>query len=625
MHLPLAAEASASMDLILALAALLALGLAAQWLAWKLHVPSILLLLGFGFAAGPDRLGWVDPDWLLGEHLLPIVSVSVGIILFEGGLSLHFDELKHYGKVVWRLVSFGALVTWLLGAALAYVCLDLHAGMALLLGAILIVSGPTVVGPLLHHIKPRGPSGAILKWEGIVIDPIGAVAALLVFEAMSEPSAGLVAPLALGGLLNTVLAGCLYGFGGAWVVLLVLRRYWIPDHLHVPLALTAAVMCFAGANAMEHESGLLAVTILGIVLANQKKVSIDHILEFKENLRVLLISILFILLSARLETDDLSVLHGGAILFLAGLILIVRPVSVWLCTLKSGLTLKERLFLAWVYPRGIVAAAVASVFALELEGEGMAGHEILVPMTFFVIVGTVVVYGLTAPFLARRLGLSTPNPQGVLFIGAHSWARDIAKGLHDAGVDVIVIDTNRSNVRKARLLELEAWAGDAGREEALEILDLAGVGRVVALTSNDGVNRLVMLRYTHEFGRREVYRLKNQSGKEAEGSQRRGRIVFGDGTRFSELGRRFQAGQTVRGTRLTDQFDLEAFRATHGEDALVLFVVREDGTVRINNEDNPPEPRRGDTIVALVPASENAPSETPPEASDPPPPASGRG
>lgn len=624
MNLPLASAGSDPIQVLFALAALLGVGLAAQWIAWRLHVPSILLLLGFGFAAGPGRLDLIDPAFLLGDHVLPIVSVAVGIILFEGGLSLRLSELKEHGSVVWLLVSLGALVTWLLGAAFAGLFLDLATPMALLLGAILIVSGPTVVGPLLHHIKPRGPPGAILKWEGIVIDPIGAVAALLVYESF-KASVSTATPLALGGIVNTLAAGSLFGFAGAGFILLALRRYWIPDHLHVPLALTVVVLCFAGANGMQHESGLLAVTLLGVVLANQSKVSIGHILEFKENLRTLLISILFLLLSARLRMEDLATLHGGAFLFLAALILVVRPIAVWVCTLRSKLTLKERVFLAWVCPRGIVAAAVASVFALELQADGAPGHEVLVPMTFLVIVGTVVVYGLTAPLLARWLGLSVPNPQGVLFIGAHGWAREIASALKESGVDVLLIDVNRSNIRKARLEGLPAWAGDASTEDALEEIDLAGVGRVVALTSNEGVNSLVMLRYTHEFGRREVYRLAKEGGKEVESSQRRGRVVFGDGTAFGELSRRFSSGERVTRTRLTEQFDADAFRETHGADALLLFVVRGDGTVRVNTEDNPPEPRPGDTLVAIVPAPEPAAESAPEEVSTAPPAASGRG
>ncbi len=623
MPLPLAAEAPASFNVLGAISALLGIGLLAQWVAWRLHVPSILLLLAFGFAAGPGRLDLIDPGLLLGDNLLPIVSVAVGIILFEGGLSLRLSELKEYGNVVWLLVSLGALVTGALGAVFASVFLGLDTAMAVLLGSIVIVSGPTVVGPLLHHIKPQGPAGAILKWEGIVIDPIGAVAALLVFESCSSSAAA--TPLALGGILNTIVAGSAFGFAGAGVIVLVLRRYWIPDHLHVPLSLTIAVLCFAGANAFQHESGLLAVTLLGVVLANQSKVPIDHILEFKENLRVLLISILFLLLSARLRTEDLAMLDGGAFAFLAALILVVRPVAVWLCTLRSKLNVKERVFLAWLCPRGIVAAAVASVFALELQAANTPGHEVLVPMTFLVIVGTVVVYGLTAPLLARRLGLSVPNPQGVLFIGAQSWARDIACALKDSGVDVLMIDTNRTNVHESRMRGLPAWAGDASTEEALEEIDLAGVGRVVALTPNDGVNRLIMLRYTHEFGRREVYRLAKEASKEVDSAQRRGRVVFGSGTGHSALTRRFMTGQRVTRTKLTEQFDIDAFRETHGDEALVLFVVREDGSVRVNSEDNPLDPRLGDTVIAVVPATQASEAEAASEGSTQPAPASRRG
>lgn len=602
----LAAEDAAT-GLLLTICALLGVGLAAQWGAWRLRIPSILLLLGLGFLAGPDRLGLVDPDAIFGDHLLPLVSLSVGIILFEGGLSLRFSELGETGAVVWRLVSIGALVTWVLGALAAALFLGLDAGMCTLLGAVLIVSGPTVVGPMLHHIKPRGATSPILKWEGIVIDPIGAVAALLVFETLDLESMRMAAPLALGGIFDTLLAGAVCGFAGAGFILLVLRRYWIPDNLHVPLALTVVVVAFTGANAYRHESGLLAVTILGVVLANQKQVSMAHILEFKENLRVLLISSLFILLAAQLDNSALSQINAGAFAFLAALILIVRPLAVWICTARSALTRNERIFLAWVCPRGIVAAAVASVFALRLGPRA----EALVPLTFLVIVGTVVIYGLTAPWLARRLGLSIPNPQGVLFVGAHVWAREIAEALHAQDIPVLLVDTNRQNIRQARLRGLPATTGDATHEHTQEDLDLGGLGRVLALTSNDGVNRLVMLHFTHEFGRREVYRISSGKTKEVEPGQRRGRVVFGEGTAFPELAAKFRQGHVIRATPLTEQFDYEAFRAEHGDETVLLFTIDQDGKLSINNEDKALEPKVGETLLALVPQPAEAPADTP--------------
>ena len=601
------------MDFMIAVAVLFGLGAAAQWIAWRLALPSILLLLAFGFAAGPGRLGWVDPAFLLGENLFPVVSISVGIILFEGGLSLHFKEIKEHGRVVLLLVTLGALVTAVLGGLAARYLLDLPAGLAVLLGAILVVSGPTVVLPLLHHIKPKGATGPILKWEGIVIDPVGAVAALLVYEGLEVGNLRDAMPFAFGGILYTILAGVFFGVAGAVLVVTMLRRYWIPDHLHVMLALAVVVGAFTGANWIHEEAGLLAVTVLGVVLANQRYVSIEHILEFKENLRVLLISVLFLLLAARLEVSQLQALSWREFVFLAFLIVIVRPVAVAACTRGSSLSMKERMFLGWMCPRGIVAAAVASVFALGLEAHGGPDAEEasrLVPITFLVIVGTVVVYGLTAPVLARRLGLSSPNPQGVLLIGAHTWARDIASALEELGIEVAVVDTNRDNIRSARMAGITAWHGNILTQRTEEAIELNDIGNVIALTPNDDVNRLTALHFLHEFGRKGVFRLSRCDGADREHeAPPPGRVVFGpEGTNYGALAQRWRAGGRIKSTKLGDGFDLAAFEAQYGDDALILFAYSPEGRLEINARDAKLDPKAGWTLIAAVPRQARDPA-----------------
>jgi NhaP-type Na+/H+ or K+/H+ antiporter len=594
---------------MVAITALLGLGMVAQVVAWRLRLPSILLLLGTGFACGPSGLGWIDPDWILGEHLFPIVSLSVGIILFEGGLSLKLRELGEHRRVVWLLVTLGAAITWLLTALAAHYVLDLGWGLAILLGAILIVSGPTVVLPLLRHVKPRGPSRPILKWEGIVIDPVGAVMALLVFETLESGTLELAAPVAIAGLWNTILAGTLYGAAGALLLWTMLRNYWLPDGLQVPFTLAVVIASFTGANYMQHEAGLLAVTVMGVLLANQRSTRIDHILEWKENLRVLLISSLFVLLAARVDLATASSFDMRAVAFLAILLFVVRPAAVWACTTGSTLTLRDRIFLAWLCPRGIVAAAVASVFALSLEKSGSPGAEQLVPLTFFVIVGTVVVYGLTAGPLARRLGLAESDPQGVLFVGADGVVRAIATALKDLDVPVVLADTNQTNLRRARMEGLRVHRGNVLFEQEEDAPDLGGIGRVLAMTPNDEVNRLVMLHFVHDFGRRESYHLAASQARETESPTASiGRTVFGEGTTSGDLRRRFAAGATIKTTPLTAQFDLDSFLEEHGEKALVLFVVGPGGKVEVNAADGALEPKAGHTLVAMIPVASGLPA-----------------
>jgi NhaP-type Na+/H+ or K+/H+ antiporter len=600
--------------LLIAISALLVLGMAAQWIAWRLGLPSILLLLVFGYFSGEQ---WLDLgiDRLLRPELLSVVvSASVAVILFEGGLSLRLGELRQHGRVTLRLVTVGALVTWALSTLAAHFLAGFRWDAALLLGAIVIVSGPTVVLPLLRLINPQGRVGSILKWEGIGIDPVGALLAVLVFEGLGEGVGAATGHGALG-ILKTVVFGGLGGLAGGWALVQMLRRYWIPDHLHNPVSLTLIVGVFALSNAIQHESGLLAVTIMGMVAGNQASVSVRHILEFKENLRVLLISGLFLLLASQLTTDDLASLDAGAFVFLGALILVVRPLAVLAATWGSRLDTKERIFLAWLCPRGIVAAAVASVFAQGLIGTGHPDGARLVPITFLVIVGTVVVYGLTARPLARKLGLALADPQGVLFIGAHEWAREIASALQKEGVPVLLVDANRRNVTKARLAELPAYHGDALDEEVDELTAFSQLGRVLALTPNDEVNTLVAMHYVHAFGRSEVYQLVKDtvpakgtaSETAAPARDFRGRRLFAEDADYYDLAARVARGRITVAT-LSDQFDFARFLETHGERALPLFAIAPNGSVSVATPSMPLEPGPGTKLVAIV---EAAPEEEP--------------
>jgi len=597
-------------QVLLQLAGVLVLGIGAQWLAWRLQLPSILLLLALGFLAGPAT-GLIDPDALFGELLFPMVSLSVGLILFEGGLSLRLAHLREIGWPLWSLITVGALVTWVLAAGAGYLLLGFDAGAAMLLGAILVVTGPTVVGPLLRHVRPTGKVASVAHWEGIVIDPVGAVLALLVYEALAvAPTTGpLAAARAVAPQLGlTLLIGLAIGGLAAFAALELLRRFWVPDYLQNPLLLMLVTGAFTASNLVQPESGLLTVTAMGVILANQGAVPVKHIIEFKENLRVLLIASLFILLAARVAPADFTALGWRGPLFVAFLILVVRPVSVFLATFFTSLSFKERLFLAWLAPRGIVAASVASVFALRMGDAGTG----LVPATFLVIVGTVAVYGLTSAPLARRLGLSNPNPQGILFAGAHPAARAIAKAVKAAGFPVLLVDNNRFNATAARLEGLPvAWTSVLS-EDAFFGVPQSGLGRLLALTSDDETNALAALHFREVFGRAEVYQLPPRKGGsprlESAAAHLRGRNLFAPDATYDTLDARFGDGYVVKTTKLSAEFDWAAFRGRHGEDALPLFVVTETGQLVVCVADKTPAPKPGQTVISLVkPVERTAP------------------
>ncbi|MCB1061453.1 MAG: cation:proton antiporter, partial [Verrucomicrobiae bacterium] len=308
---------------LLYFSAVLLAGILAQWLAWRFKLPSILLLLATGFIGGQ----LYDASEILETRtLFAIVSLSVAIIMLEGGLTLKFKELKEAGIPILRLVGLGSLITWLLSTVAAHYLAGFSWQVGLLLGAILVVTGPTVIGPLLRAVKPKKPVGAILKWEGIVIDPVGAVLAVLVFGALF--SHGDAHPSVAAGITRTLLIGGGLGWGAAYLLTLILRRHWVPDYLQSVVILVVALALFAISNHFQHESGLLTVTVLGIVLANQTHAKVRHIIEFKENLRTLLISSLFIVLGGRIGIDDIMLVWREALLFLAALIIVIRPASV---------------------------------------------------------------------------------------------------------------------------------------------------------------------------------------------------------------------------------------------------------------------------------------------------------
>jgi len=588
-------------NLLVGLAAVVMLGVGAQWLAWRLRLPSILLLMLFGFLAGPEVAGWIDPDALFGDLLLPIVSLSVALLLFEGGLTLRWNEIEQQSRVVLRLVTVGALVSWLMASGAAHFMAGITWQASILLGAILVVTGPTVVGPLLRQIRPTGDVGPILKWEGILIDPVGAVLAVLVLQGFLEGTAGGAVWSAFQGIFVTVIAGGGIGLAAGWLLTQMLHRYWLPDYLNSPVALAMAVAAFVAGNATHHEAGLLSVTLMGVYLGNQRRVEIGHIVEFKETVQVLLIAALFILMSARIRITDLEQLHWGALGFLLTLLFVVRPASVLLCTWGSSLQPKEKLFLSFMAPRGIVAAAIASVFALRLEQLGVEGARSIVPHAFMVIVCTVAFYGLGGAPLAYRLGLASPQPQGVLLLGAHEWARDIAATLQKLDIRVLLVDTNIHNVRATRMAWMPVMHGSLISEDCDERIDLQGLGRLFAVTQNDEVNTLAGLHYRHLFGRAEIYQLgPSKESKSSAPEMHRGRTLFCEGCGFSALSRRANGGARAKATLLTEQFDFDAWREQHGETALPLLTVDEDKRVTVATAEAQLDPKPGVTLVALV-------------------------
>jgi len=558
---------------VLSLALIALLGAACQWVAWRSKLPAILFLLLTGILVGPV-LGWLDPDALFGELLFPMVSLGVAVILFEGGITLRFEDIRGLEKVVRRMVTTGVATTWLVAAVAAHWLVGFGWELSFLFGALVVVTGPTVIVPMLRTVRPTPKVAEVLRWEAIVIDPIGALLAVVVYEFLVAQSAGTAFVSTLitfaGVLAGGSAAGAIMGQALGWL----LRGHLLPDYLRAVTTLAVVCATFAASNAMAHESGLLAVTVMGIWLANMKNVPLEDILDFKESLSVLLISVLFIVLAARLHFDELKLLGTGAIGVFLVIQFVARPLKIALTTIGSQLSWREKALLSWIAPRGIIAAAVSALFAPKLEALGFEQAHFLVPLTFVVIIGTVVLQSATAGVLAGWLGVAEPEPKGVLIVGANPVARAIGKALQDAGFRILLADNYWESVSKARLAGLRTFYGNPVSAMADRQLDLVGVGKMIGLSPQPELNALAAVRYRAEFGRNAVFRLpeapRKNGGKEERGPDQ-GRILFSEDADYDRVASLLGSGE-LRGTQITESFKWDAYR-TQNPEALVLFSL----------------------------------------------------
>ena len=586
------------------------ISLVCQWFAWRVKLPAILLLLLSGLVIGP-LLNLINVDKIFGDLLFPFVSLSVSIILFEGSLNLKWKEIREHGGVVRNLVTIGLLMTWVLTAILSHYLLALDWSIAWLFGALVSVTGPTVIIPMLRAIRPNASIANILRWEGILIDPLGALLVVLVYEFIIASNVGYP-------LMHSVLAFFkLLGVGGAagalagymWGV--VLRNHALPEHLRSFATLIVVLAIFVFANHLQEESGLFAVTVLGIWLANMDDVDIQDILHFKETLSALLISALFILLAARLSLESLTSIGWPEIILLAVLILLIRPISVVLSCLTSSLNWRERMVIAILAPRGIVAASVAALVAIRLAESGYQQADRLVPLTFFVIIGTVVIYSLITAPLARLLAVSEPEPRGFLIVGANSIARAIAKALTDVGFRTILVDSNREYIKAARMAGLPVFYGNPVSEEAEQELDLVGIGRLLAVSPDSELNSLAVLRYRHEFGRNRVYTIQTDNEKSSSrhktASKLRGNIFAAEGLTYKKFASLISKKAEIRSTRLSDDFSFDDYRKQYGKRAIQLFALTPDSRLRVFVPNDNLELSSGWTVISLIqPESEDS-------------------
>ena len=589
---------------LLILSGILIAGFACQWVAWRVKLPSILLLLLVGIVVGPV-LGWLRPDDLFGELLQPFVSLAVAVILYEGSMTLKLSEIRGHGAVVRNLVTVGVLVTWAAATFSASVLLGWDLYLAALFGAIVTVSGPTVILPLLRTIRPKRALANIFRWEGILIDPIGAILAVLVFDFIIVTQTAATTGQLFFTLGLIVLTGAGLGAAVGHAFGVILQKHWLPDYLRDYAALATVILVFSAAEAVATESGLLAVTIMGVWQANMRDLDLEDILDFKESLTLLLVAVLFIVLAARLDLAGLAGLGLGALGVLAFLQFVAGPIRAVVCSIGSDLSWGERAYLGWLFPRGIVAAAVSALFALRLEESGYPGAEYLVPMVFTIIVGTVAIQSLTGSLFARWLGVADPEPSGVLVIGANPAALLVARALHGAGHRVLVASTSWDGISAARMAGLPVFYGSPVSSFAERHLDPIGLGHLLALSHRPGLNELACVRYRYEFGRDAVYTVpqggETSHRKHQISGARAGRVLFSGSLTLNDLMELIDRGVKVRTTEITETFSYEDYRAQNPA-ALVLFITGKSGRLRFPVEAEVSKVSAGSSITALVPA-----------------------
>ncbi|WP_170303940.1 cation:proton antiporter [Sphingosinicella humi] len=578
------------------------LGVGAQWIAWRTGRPAIALMLLTGLIAGPV-LGIIDPERDFGALQEPIIKLAVAVILFDGGLSLNFRELRHHaGPAVLRLVILGVPIGWALGTAAAYYGAGLSLPVSALFGGILVVTGPTVIGPMLRTLRIGQRPANILKWEGIVNDPIGALLAVFIFAYITYQGEQVsVGAIALDVALSSLLAG-LIGFGLGYAITWLFPRGFVPEFLKAPVLLVFVIGGFIVADLIQHETGLVTVTVMGITLANRPIYSFQALRRFKEDLGVLLVSGVFIILPATLDWETLRAFEARFLVFLILLLFVVRPVTVLVSLFLSKVPWRERLFIAWIAPRGVVAVAITGLFALRLTEFGVADADALIPLSFGVVVATIFAHGFTAQKLAEHLGIDQGPGRGVLLIGANSWTIAFGRILKQLEIPVTVADTSKLALRTARRAELDVYRGDILDEVTQDHIDMKQFQQLVAATDNDAYNALVCADLGPELG----FEAVSQIGADQERGPVRGRVLMPGGPSIEELVTRQAAGWQFSRTRLSEEFGLKDHLAARPEGAESLAVLKPSGRLLFFSTDARPVTEAGDTVISYVPPEKAA-------------------
>ena len=581
---------------MLELAGIIILGIIAQWVAWRMKLPAILPLILIGLLVGPiatlfteNGAKLIEPIWngeiglFPGDSLYYFVSLAISIILFEGGLTLKRSEIKNVGPVITKLITLGSLVTFICAGIAAHFVFGLSWQISFLFSALIIVTGPTVITPILRNIPLKKDISTVLKWEGILIDPIGALAAVLVFEFISVGEGQAYTITALIEFGKILLFGITFGFTFAHGIAFAIKKSLIPHYLLNVAVLSTVLLVFVMSDLFAHESGLLAVVVMGMVLGNMDLPNLKELLYFKESLSVLLISILFILLAANINISDLELIYNWktAALFTI-IVFIIRPLGVFLSSAGSDLKFNEKLFIGWVGPRGIVAAGIASLFGSKLLAKGEPGAEYITPLVFMIVLGTVLLNATTARYFARIVGVFLQKSEGIVIIGASKVSRLIGEYLSLNDRHVVLIDNNESNINKAKKLGIEAFSANIYSDSLSDNIELNDVGYLMALTGNSDINKYAVNKFGKQFGENGSFRLVNSDEmKDPENNPKEGLFSHTDDfVKLTETARKYPA---VHEIELKDREHYEGLiEITKADEHIVpIFLKTPEGELKI--------------------------------------------
>jgi NhaP-type Na+/H+ or K+/H+ antiporter len=578
------------------LAGIVILGIVAQWVAWRLKLPAILPLILIGLLVGPvstlyseDGTKWIEPVWngqnglFPGELLYHFVSLAISVILFEGGLTLKRSEVSTLGPVISKLITLGTIVTFFGAGIAAHFIFDLSWKISFLFSALIIVTGPTVITPILRNIPLKKDVSAVLKWEGILIDPIGALVAVLVFEFISVGEDQEYTKTALIEFGKILLFGFTFGFTFAHALAFAIKKNLIPHYLLNVASLSVVLLVYIESDVLANESGLLAVVIMGLVMGNMNLPNIKELLYFKESLSVLLISILFILLAANINLEDMQLIYTWkTALLLAIIVFLIRPFMVFLSTKGSNLNVSEKLFIGWVGPRGIVAAGIASLFGSKLIARGEPGAEYITPLVFTVVLGTVLLNATTARPFAKLVGVFLEKSEGILIVGSSAVSRLIGKYLQRNNRHVVLIDNNQTNIEKAKKLGLEAFTADIYSDTLTDNIELNDVGYLIAMTANSDINKFAINKFRDQFGENGSFRIVDSDEmNDPENAQRPGLFLYTHD--FVKLMDAVRKNPVIHEQEIQDSAHFqELYGKTKADDDLVsLFIKSPDGELHI--------------------------------------------